>query len=110
MNTLTPLTEILEKLKNEGYTTDFNLRDNCIICHEHGNALELHPEDFVVDRYFRFEGNSDPDDQAIVYAISSPKHNIKGVLVNGYGIYSDERNDRIIAALDQKSKTLRPEN
>lgn len=96
------MTEVLEKLKAEGYTTDFNLQDNCLTCH--GNALQLRPEDFIVDRHFRFEGASDPDDEAIVYAISSPKHNLKGVLVNGYGIYSDDRNNEIIAALHQKTR------
>ncbi len=101
MNTLTTLTEILNKLKAEGYTVDFNLQDNCLVCQ--GNSLQIDPEDFVVDRHFRFEGNSDPDDQAIVYAISSEKHGLKGVLVNGYGIYSDDRNDRIMAHIHEKA-------
>ncbi len=104
MNTLTTLTEILNKLKDEGYTTDFNLESNCIVCH--GNSLAIHPDDFAIDRYFRFEGSSDPDDQAIVYAISSTKHNLKGVLVNGYGIYTDDKNDKIMAEIDKKVKHL----
>ncbi|HEY9560562.1 MAG TPA: phosphoribosylpyrophosphate synthetase [Anseongella sp.] len=104
MNSLSTLTEVLAQLKAEGYTTDFNLQDNCITCH--GNALQLHPDDFIVDKYFRFEGASDPDDQAILYAISSPTHQLKGVLVNGYGIYSDDKNDKIMAALHEKTRNL----
>ncbi len=100
-NSLTTLSEILNKLKEEGYTMDFNLKQNCLVCQ--GNALEVHPDDFQIDRHFRFEGQSDPDDQAIVYAISSEKHGLKGVLVNGYGIYSEPGNDEIIAALHEKS-------
>lgn len=102
MSTLSTLTEVLNHLKEEGYTTDFNLQDNCITCH--GNALELHPDDFFVDKHYRFEGASDPDDEAIVYAISSPKHQLKGVLVNGYGIYSDDQNHEIISALNEKTR------
>ena len=97
MDTMTTLSEILNKLKNEGYTVDFNLKENCLVCQ--GNSMEIHPDDFVVDRHFRFEGLSDPGDEAIVYAISSAKHDIKGVLVNGYGISSDPMGDKMIKAL-----------
>lgn len=94
---MTTLSEILNKLKSEGYTVDFNLKENCLVCQ--GNALEIHPDDFVVDRHFRFEGLSDPGDEAVVYAISSVRHDIKGVLVNGYGISSDPVSDKMIKAL-----------
>lgn len=97
MTPMTTLSEVLNKLKNEGYTVDFNLKENCLVCQ--GNALEVDPEDFVVDRHFRFEGQSDPGDEAIVYAISSVKHDVKGTLVNGYGIYSDSLSDKMIKAL-----------
>ena len=97
MSTMTTLSEILNKLKSEGYSVDFNLMENCLVCQ--GNSLEIQPEDFVVDRHFRFEGLSDPGDAAIVYAISSARHDIKGVLVNGYGVSSDPASDKMIKAL-----------
>ena len=97
MNTMNTITEVLNKLKKDGYTIDFNLQANCIECEE--NALKIHPEEFVVDETFRFEGDSNPDDEAIVYAISSTKHKLKGTLVNGYGITSDELTNNMIKAL-----------
>jgi hypothetical protein len=103
MNPMTTLSEVLNKLKSEGYTVDFNLQDNCLVCH--GNTLAISPDEFVVDRHFRFEGQSDPGDEAIVYAISSVKHDIKGILVNGYGIYSDPLSDRMIKALSTPPET-----
>ncbi len=106
MSNMTTLSQVLNILKDEGYTTDFNLRENCLICH--GNSLELHPEDFVVDRHYRFEGDTDPGDSAIVYAISSEKHGVKGVMVNGYGLYSDPMSDAMMKALEDKSSN--PEN
>lgn len=102
MKPMTTLSEVLDNLKNEGYVTDFNLRDNCLVCH--GNELQLHPEDFVVDRHYRFEGDTDPGDQAIVYAISSDKYNVRGTLVNGYGIYSDEMSNAMMAALQERRR------
>ena len=102
MNPMTTLSEVLNNLKAEGYTTDFNLTANCLVCQ--GNALQLHPEDFLVDRHYRFEGNTDPGDEAIVYAISSDKYSIKGTLVNGYGIYSDAMSDKMMAALQDRKR------
>ncbi|MFB9862079.1 cupin domain-containing protein [Rufibacter immobilis] len=93
------VSEILHKLKAEGYTVDFNLQDNCLICH--GNSLELHPDEFAVDAVYRFEGASDPDDEAVVYAISSSKHQVKGTLVNAYGIYSDNLTADLVKALKE---------
>ncbi|WP_423146015.1 phosphoribosylpyrophosphate synthetase [Rubrolithibacter danxiaensis] len=100
MNTMTTVSEITNKLKQDGYTVDFNLKENCLECH--GNYLQIFPGEFIVDKIYRFEGPSDPGDEAIVYAISSNQHHIKGTLVNGYGIYSDEIADEMIKALEEK--------
>ena len=100
MSTMTTLSEVLNTLKARGYTVDFNLGENCLICN--GDFLKIHPEDFVVDKYYRFEGASDPEDEAIVYAISSARHNLKGTLINGYGIYSDPLTDEMTKALDTR--------
>ena len=101
---MTTLSEVLNTLKAEGYTVDFNLDDNCLLCHS--NALKIHPEEFSVDKHYRFEGMSDPEDEAIVYAISSNKHNVKGTLVDGYGLSSDNNNFEIIKALNEKSAAI----
>lgn len=103
MNEMTTLSRVLNVLKERGYTEDFNLTDTCLICH--GNSLQVFPEEFVVDKHYRFEGVSDPGDEAIVYAISSTKHDIKGVLVNGYGMYSDKISDEMIKALKETYST-----
>jgi quercetin dioxygenase-like cupin family protein len=100
MDTMTTVSEVLNNLKLAGYTVDFNLDDNCLICHS--NSLKIHPDEFVVDKHYRFEGLSDPDDEAIVYAISSTKHDIKGTLVDGYGISSNRLTNDLVKALTGK--------
>ncbi|MBL7737617.1 MAG: hypothetical protein JNK14_00230 [Chitinophagaceae bacterium] len=67
-------------LKQRGYTMDFNLTENCLICH--GDKFNV--EDFEITEFHRFEGNTDPADEAAVYAVESNK-GLKGVLVTGYG-------------------------
>jgi hypothetical protein len=53
-----------------------------------------------VDKFYRFEGESNPSDSAILYAVSSNKHQLKGILVNGYGIYSEPITDEMLQKLD----------
>ena len=67
-------------LKERGYTLDFNLDENCLIC----NDDKYNPEEFEITEVYRFEGNTDPADEAVVYAVESNKGH-KGVLVSGYG-------------------------
>lgn len=100
MDTMTTLSEILTKLKKDGYSEDFNLQANCLACQ--GNRVQVFPHEFVVDRHYRFEGLSDPADEAVVYAISSAKYHLKGTLVNGYGLYADPLADEMVKALREK--------
>lgn len=78
------VSEAVNDLKKRGYTLDFNLEENCLVC----NGGKFNVDDFEITEVYRFEGNTDPSDQAVVYAIES-KNGMKGVLVNGYGISAD---------------------
>ena len=91
------VSETMEALKKEGYVENFNLQQNCIECRD-GHFRVFHDE-FVIDKFYRFEGESDPADEATVYAISSPKYGIKGILVNGGGIYTDDLTDEMLETL-----------
>ena len=89
------LSEALNDLRIRGYVYDFNLDSDCLFCAE--NKTKLKPEDFKIAEYYRFEGSSDPSDNSIVYAINSDKYDIKGVLVNAYGIYTENTTDELLA-------------
>ncbi|MGP8217192.1 MAG: phosphoribosylpyrophosphate synthetase [Bacteroidia bacterium] len=91
------LSEAMNELKKEGYTEDFNLQHDCLTCKN--GTKKVFTDDFVIDKFFRFEGNTDPDDESILYAISSPKHHINGVLVNGYGISSEPLTNEMVEKL-----------
>ncbi|NUM32776.1 MAG: hemerythrin domain-containing protein [Bacteroidetes bacterium] len=94
--------EALTELHKKGYTLDFSILDeqDCIYCHNQNHSLSA--DEFVIDEIYRFEGDTDPGDEMIVYAISSSKHNLKGVLTNAYGIYSDSKNSKIVEKLKYK--------
>jgi len=97
MKPYTTLSETMEDLRRAGYTEDFNLRQNCLECRN--GQFKVFAGDFKVDSYYRFEGESNPSDAAILYAISSDRHGLKGVLVNAYGIYSEPLTDEMLEKL-----------
>lgn len=70
----------ISELNRQGYVADLNRPDA---------SIWREPGAFDIDAVYRFEGLTDPADQAILYAITSDKFGIKGVLVNGYGLSAD---------------------
>jgi hypothetical protein len=84
MYTYDTLSAATNGLRARGYSLDFNLAENCLICQ--GTRFDI--EDFEIVEVYRFEGNTDPGDQSIVYAIEG-KDGQKGVLVSGYGISAE---------------------
>ncbi len=102
------LSETINGLVKMGYTYDFNIKGECLICHQPN--ISLSPDDFQIDQVYRFEGDSDPDYQSILYAISSSKFGVKGTLVNGYGISQDEVTTELIEKLSTHYKQSKMEN
>ncbi len=96
MNKYVTLVDTLNSLREQGYTQDLNVRGDCLVC---GSSEPLPPEDFRIDQVFRFEGATNPDDQAVLYAISSERFGIRGTLVNGYGISADDSVSALVARL-----------
>ena len=80
------LSEAINDLQVNEYPYDFNLTPECLECAS--LKIEIRPEDFKVDKIYRFEGMSSTDDNSILYAISSKK-GIKGLLVDAYGVYAE---------------------
>jgi hypothetical protein len=88
------VSEALEKFRQQGFAIDFNIVENGI---SHGADIFL-VDDFEIVDVYRYEGSTDPADEATVYAIAS-KSGKKGVLVTGYGSSSDSISDAILKKL-----------
>jgi hypothetical protein len=80
------VSETLDELARLGFTANLSVIGNRLRVVETGKTCE--PSEVVIRRYRRFEGASDPDDMAIVYAIETTS-GIRGTLVDGYGVSSD---------------------
>lgn len=90
------LSEATNDLKARGYVYDFNLKPDCVECPS--LQLQLSPEKFTVDEFYRFEGPSSTDDNSIVFAITSDE-GVKGIFVDAYGVYASNLNDAMIKKL-----------
>jgi hypothetical protein len=88
------VTEALTALKQQGFTIDFNIEANGLV----GGETRFTTDEFSIVDVYRYEGNSDPADEATVYAIES-KTGVRGVLVTGYGMSSDSLSDAILRKL-----------
>ncbi|HVV53762.1 MAG TPA: hypothetical protein VHC47_00470, partial [Mucilaginibacter sp.] len=79
------VTEAIAQLHQQGYNLDFNLVQDKLVAGDQ----EYEADDFEIADLYRYEGQSDPADESTVYALVSAS-GLKGLLVSGYGISSDE--------------------
>ena len=80
--------EAINGLIKRGYTTDFELmtENECLICHQ--TSTNLSPDEFEIDEIHRFEGDSDPSDNAILYLIEA-NDGLIGYSMDVYGAGSN---------------------
>jgi len=86
-NYMTPLVEILEELRGKGYTADFLLIKEGLLSKNTNEVFK--PQDLIIERVYRFEGDSNPDDMAVMYGIKG-LNGVKGVVIDAYGTYENE--------------------
>ena len=74
-------------LQSEGFNAEFDLGAAGLRCTACGRA---HPvESLVQVRMFRFEGDSDPADEAIVLGLECPECGERGIVVSAFGPEAD---------------------
>jgi|SRR5258708_1327382 hypothetical protein len=76
----------IEDLRRRGFTDHFMVSGRKLLALEAGKPFL--PRDVVIREYYRFEGDSDPDDMAVVYAIEG-REGTRGVLTDAFGVYAD---------------------
>lgn len=97
------LATCLNRMVNEGYTEDFKITEQGLeSLQKHSNYL---PDQIQVVNFFRFEGESDPDDNAILYVIET-NDGTKGTLIDAYGIYNDPKVTRFMKDVESIQKKV----
>lgn len=95
------LAACLNKMVQDGYVEDFKATDRGLTSVH--TAKHYFPEEIHVVNFFRFEGNSDPEDNAIMYVIETDD-GAKGTIVDAYGAYADENISKIIKQVEDIKK------
>ena len=80
------LATCLNKIISDGYTEDFKITEQGL--QSLNNLITYKPEEIQIVNFYRFEGESDPDDNAILYIIET-NDGTKGPLLDAYGVYND---------------------
>ncbi len=87
--------EAVRLLEAEGYDGSFSITPDgvrCSVCGEEGRL-----EQAEVVRVYRFEGPSDPDEEAVVYGLCCASCGARGTLVSSFGPGADpELADRLV--------------
>lgn len=88
----------LAALRTRGYVADLRITDagelRCDTC---GHTVR--PGDAVVESTARFEGASNPDDQAVVFGLRCGGCAVRGVLVAAYGPTATAEEAAVVTAL-----------
>jgi hypothetical protein len=80
------LSNAIERLVSRGFTAHFGVVGGRLRAFESGKTFGA--DQLTIQEFQRFEGVSDPDDMAIVYAIES-SDGTRGALVDAFGAYSN---------------------
>ncbi|GAA0873188.1 hypothetical protein GCM10009117_23350 [Gangjinia marincola] len=89
----------MNELKKQGYTLEFDIKDNAI--HTVDKSHTFAADEFTIDHVYRFEGLANPADNSILYAVTTTTDK-KGLIIGPYGTYGEEVGDKIIQKLKER--------
>lgn len=100
---LKTLVEVHTKLLADGYKEEFTVADNILKALSSGKQYS--PAEVCIVNFFRFEGNTDPADSSIMYALET-KDGTKGTLVDAYGPDADADKTIFIREVEKMQKKM----
>lgn len=97
------LASVTNKMVLEGYTDDFKISEKGLKSLKTEKLYQ--PEDVNVINFFRFEGQSDPNDNTILYVIET-NDGLKGTIVDAYGPYADRNLSEFMQQVESFQKKV----
>lgn len=89
-NDMTTLSTVLEKLRLRKQDNEFRMSESGF---GSTSGKIYQPADLKIIRTYRFEGDSDPSDNAILYLIEA-SDGMVGYSIDAYGVYSNHEDDK----------------
>ncbi|MEO7800677.1 MAG: hypothetical protein ABIR81_01685 [Ginsengibacter sp.] len=94
MRSFDTVTEAINDLRSRGFNVDFNIAFDKLLCIQ--NNMCLNPSEFEIVEIYRFEGETNPSDEDVVYAVESKDGFLKGAVTSAYGMYADSMSTEMI--------------
>jgi hypothetical protein len=98
------LVNVLNRLRKDGFTSDFKVSGEGKLCTMEDKHTFAADQVRIVD-FYRFEGESNPDDMSILYAVET-RTGMRGTISNSYGPYADEKVDDFLKQVEDLGKNL----
>ncbi|ARS37005.1 hypothetical protein [Pontibacter actiniarum] len=98
------LVNVLNRLRKDGFKHDFKVSDDGKL-RTMDEKEQYSPEEVRIVDHYRFEGESNPDDMSILYALET-KSGLKGTISNSFGPYADEKVDTFLKQVEDLGKNL----
>ncbi|PKV67256.1 hypothetical protein [Pontibacter ramchanderi] len=98
------LVNVLNRLRKEGYTYDFKVSGEGKLCTMEDKHT-FGPDQIRIVDFYRFEGESNPDDMSILYAVETST-GLRGTISNSYGPYADAKVDDFLKQVEDLGKNL----
>ena len=98
---MTTMSVCLDSLKKLGFGTQFQAIEKGLKSLKTNKMFQ--PEEIKIVHYYRFEGESDPSDNAIIYALETSDGE-RGTLVDAFGPYSDSQVTSFIQQVEEIHK------
>jgi hypothetical protein len=97
------LATCVNRMMIDGYTEDFKVTEHGL--ESMNNQKSYSPEQIQIVNFFRFEGMSGPDGNAILYVIETAD-GTKGTLIDAFGIYNDARIEHFMKDVERVQKKV----
>jgi hypothetical protein len=100
---MTSLSVCMNKLVQDGYDGNFIVNETGMFVS--GQRRIYRPSEVIILNFYRFEGESDPADNSILYVLET-NDGIQGLLSDSYGMYSDPNISKFIGEIEvMRTKT-----
>ncbi|UOQ98197.1 hypothetical protein MUN81_01580 [Hymenobacter sp. 5317J-9] len=99
------LVNVENKLTKDGFTQDFNVVDGRLQTIGNDSNKSYAPDEVTIVDFYRFEGESNPDDMSILYAIEA-HDGVRGTISSAYGVYADSDTDEFLKKVEDLGKNL----
>ena len=101
---LTSLVGVTNKLQKDGYKTDFKVTEDGRLA-TMDDKESFTPEEVRIVDFYRFEGETNPEDMAILYVLETTS-GLKGSVTNSYGPTADDNIETFMKKVEDMGMDL----